>query len=62
MTDKQLQEKWLKHNKPTKVKSQAPVYHPVPTIPIPTNKSLGTVPRSEYLVFDYDENKRDYGK
>ena len=62
MTPAQLQAEWLETNSPTKVKSHAPVYTPVPTIPIPTNRDIGNIPRSQYLVFDYDEAKRDYGK
>jgi len=62
MTDKQLQQQWLRTNKPTIIKSQPPVYKPVKTVPIPTNVVSGTTPRSQHLVFDYDETKRDYGK
>jgi len=68
MTDKELQEEWLKHNKPTIVREHEEVFEPADTI-VPLPKVGLDHPYLKYQRLDkvvysasgYDENVRNYG-
>ena len=68
MTDKELQEEWLKHNKPTIVREHEEVFEPADTIiPLPTAepkdpyRKYTRLNKTLYETRGSDENVRNYG-
>ena len=68
MTDKALQDEWLKHNKPTISREHDEVYEPADiVVPLPKVEpkhpylKYQRLDRVVYSASGYDENVRNYG-